>query len=213
MIEVWVFLFIIVFIRNKFIQHLEKNNKYLYKQYSIRQLFKHWSIYPSIISVIFYLYLEYTMFIGDHYFLQYSYIIKTTMLLSYLPLIHTYKLYYNTKYKDDNILKYLTSPMFISTVCLLIGSGLNKLATNSNFGYMPTYPSITFWTGYIKPDGFIDGVHVLGNAYSNMVFLCNTWDLGFTVLSPGDLIIRFFPYIILYYSIKISSKKFNKKIK
>jgi len=207
MIEVWIFLFIIVFIRNRFIQHLEINNIYLYKQYSIRQLFKHWSLYPSIISVIFYLYLEYTMFIGDHYFLQYSYIIKTTILLSYLPLIYTYKLYYNTKYKDDNMLKYLTSPMFISAICLLIGSGLNKLAINSNYGYMPTYPSITFWTGYIKPDGFIDGVHTLGNAYSNMVLLCNTWDLGFTVLSPGDIIIRFFPYIILYYSIEISSKK------
>ena len=208
MIEVWLGLFMFIFIRNKFIQYyFEGNGVFKYKQYTIKQIFKHWSIYPSLLFIIFYLYLEYTMFIGDHYFLQYSYIIKTTILLSYLPLIYTYKLYYNTKYKDDNILKYLTSPMFICTVCLLIGSGLNKLATNSNFGYMPTYPSITFWTGYIKPDGFIDGVHVLGNAYSNMVLLCNTWDLGFTVLSPGDIIIRFFPYIILYYSIKISSKK------
>ena len=210
MIEVWILLFIIVFIRNRFIQNLEINNIYLYQQYSIRQIFKHWSLYPSIISVIFYLYLEYTMFIGDHYFLQYSYIIKTTILLSYLPLIYTYKLYYNTKYKDDNMLKYLTSPMFISAICLLIGSGLNKLAINSNYGYMPTYPSITFWTGYIKPDGFIDGVHTLGNAYSNMVLLCNTWDLGFTVLSLGDVIVRIFPFIILYHSIKRSNKILTK---
>ena len=209
MIEVWVFLFIIVFIRNKFIQHLEKNNIYLYKQYSVGQLFKHWSIYPSIISVIFYLYLEYTMFIENHYFLQYSYIIKTVTLLSYFPLIYIYNLHENdnSKYKDDNILKYLTSPMFIATLCIFIGSGLNRIALFYNNNQMPTYPSITFWTGYIKPDGFIDGVHTLGNAYSNMVLLCNTWDLGFTVLSPGDIIIRFFPYIILYYSIEISSKK------
>jgi len=152
------------------------------------------------------------MFIGNHYFLQYSYIIKTVTLLSYTPLIYVYELFKNDnpKYKDDNILKYLISPMFVSILCLCIGSSLNKIATYYNFGYMPTYPSVTFWTEYIKSDGFIDGIHILGNAYSNAIPLCNVFDLGFTVLSLGDIIIRSFPYIILYYSIKKSNKTLTK---
>ena len=207
MIEVWLGLFIFIFIRNKFIQYyFESNGIFKYKKYTIKQIFRHWSIYPSLLFVIFYLYLEYTMFTQNYYFLPYSHIIKTATLLSYLPLIITYKLFKNPKYINNQFLSVLTSPVSKAGLSLWIGSSLNRLALYYNNNQMPTYPSISYWTKYVKPDGFIDGVHIIGDAYSNAIFLCNVWDFGFTVLSLGDIIIRFFPFIILYYSIKKSNK-------
>ena len=200
-----------IFIRNKFIQYyFESNGIYKYKQYSIKQIFKHWSVYPPLLFVLFYLYLEYTMFVQNYYFLPYSYIIKTATLFSFFPLIITYKLIENPKYINNQFLSILTSPASKAGLSLWIGSSLNRLALYYNNNKMPTYPSISYWTKYIKPDGFIDGVHIIGDAYSNMVLLCNTWDLGFTVLSLGDVIVRIFPFIILYHSIKRSNKILTK---
>ena len=206
MIETWIIIFIIIYIRNKFIQKLERDNIYLYQQYDIKLIFKHISIITPLLFLLFYLFLEYTTFVGWHYFLQYQYIIKTATLLSFLPLIITYKLIENPKYINNQFLSILTSPASKAGLSLWIGSSLNRLALYYNNNQMPTYPSISYWTKYVKPDGFIDGVHIIGDAYSNAIFLCNVWDFGFTVLSLGDIIIRFFPFIILYYSIKKSNK-------
>ena len=210
MIETWIIIFIIIYIRNKFIQKLERDNIYLYQQYDIKLIFKHISIITPLLFLLFYLFLEYTTFVGWHYFLQYQYIIKTATLLSFLPLIITYKLIENPKYINNQFLSILTSPASKAGLSLWIGSSLNRLALYYNNNKMPTYPSISYWTKYIKPDGFIDGVHIIGDAYSNMVLLCNTWDLGFTVLSLGDVIVRIFPFIILYHSIKRSNKILTK---
>ena len=41
---------------------------------------------------------------------------------------------------------------------LWFGSTLNKVAVKMNDGVMPTYPSNSYWVGYTRPDGFIDGL-------------------------------------------------------
>jgi len=210
MIEIWIALFIYILVRNKFIQYfLEGNGIHKYKQYDIKKIFNHWSIIPSLLMLLFYIYLEYTMFIKFYYFLQYQHIIKIIMLLSYFPLIIKNKLYENDneKYNNKPILSIFTSPMSISTLCILIGSGLNKLATYCNNGKMPTYPTISYWTKYIDDSGFIDGIHVLGTSHSSAIIFCNIFDLGgYGVISIGDLFIRMYVFIILYYSIKIKNK-------
>jgi len=213
LIETWIIVFLIIYIRNKFIHNLEKNNIHLYQQYNVKLIFKHISIIPPLLFLLFYLFLEYTTFIGWHYFLQYSYIIKTATLLSYIPLIYTYKLFENEnpKYINNDIMKIITSPMVKSGLCLYIGTILNKIALYYNNNQMPTYPSVAFWTGYIKPGGFIDGIHILGTPYSAIIPLCNIFDLwGIGVLSIGDVIIRFYVVFILYHSIKRSNKILTK---
>ena len=208
MIEVWIFLFIIIYIRNKFIENLEKNNIYIYQQYSIKYILYHWSIVPPLLFVLFYLYLEYTMFIQNYFFLPYSHIIKIATLLSFFPLIIKYKLFENPKYINNEYLNLITSPMMKSGLCLIIGSLLNKIATHFNSGYMPTYPSVTYWTKYIKPgSSFIDGIHIIGTPYSKLIVFCNIFDWGFTVVSIGDLIIRFYVFLILFNAIKKSNQK------
>lgn len=213
MIETWFAVFLIIHIRNKIIDFLEKNNVYLYQKYEIKRIFNHPSIVLPLLSVFFYIFLEYTIFIKWYYFVPYHYIIKDAMLLSYFPLIFTYKLWYsdNPKYINNWQLSLITSPVVKSGIFLLLGSISNKIALHFNNGYMPTYPSLSFWTKYIDDSGFIDGVHILGNAHSAVVPLCNIFDcFGYGVLSLGDLLIRMNVFILLYYSIKKSNKISNK---
>jgi len=209
LIEVWLGLFMFILLRNKFIQYyFESNGIYKYKQYSIKQIFKHWSVYPPLLFVLFYLYLEYTIFIKWYYFLQYQNIIKIVTLLSYLPLVIKYHLYENDnpKYIKNEYLSVATSPMVIAGFFLWLGSELNKLAMYFNNNKMPTYPNISYWTGYINNSGFIDGIHTIGTSHSSLILICNIFDLGYGVLSFGDLLVRLYVFIILYYSIKNKNK-------
>jgi len=96
--------------------------------------------------------------------------------------------------------------MVIATFCLWLGSYLNKVAIVANGGYMPVFPSLTYWTGYVKPEFIQDGIHILGNAYTYLIPLTDWIDLGYTILSPGDILVRLFALLIIYNSIKISNK-------
>jgi hypothetical protein len=172
----------------------------LKNKYNIKYIFKTWEIYPPMLFALFYIFLEGTMFFRWHYFIPYAHLIKTATLLSYIPLILKYKLY-----QDDNG-KLITSPMVKAGFCLWLGSELNKIAMYFNNGYMPTFIDLGFWVGYVKSDGFIDGLHILGNSYSHAIPLCNIFDWGYTCVSIGDLLIRFYAFIILFYAIKYSNK-------
>lgn len=207
MIETWLLVFLFVYVRNKGVRFLEKNNVYLYKQYNMKKIFNHWSIYLPLLFLIFYIFLEYCMFIRFYYFLPYQHIIKTTTLLSYIPLIVIYRLFENNnpKYINNSLISLLTSPMGKAGICLWVGSTLNKVAMNFNNNLMPTFPSLSYWTKYIDDSGFIDGIHVLGTTHSAAIPLCNIFDcFGYGVLSIGDILIRFYVFLILYYSIKRS---------
>ena len=60
--------------------------------------------------------------------------------------------------------------------------------------------------GFIE--GQEDGIHVLGNAETKMKFLTDFIDLGYTILSIGDLCIRVFVFIVIYNAIKkINSRR------
>lgn len=170
-------------------------------KYSLKYIFKSWEIIPPLLFAIFYIYLEISIWYGNYSFVPYSYYIKTATLLSYIPLIIKYGLY-----EDDNGF-ILTSPMIVATICLGLGSQLNKIVMRLNNGFMPSFPSVGYSTGFVKPDFVEDGIHILGNAYSHLIPLCNIFDIGIGILSPGDILVRFYVFIILYYTIKYSNKK------
>jgi len=169
------------------------------KKYKLKYIFKSWEIYPSILFALFYIYLEITIWQQNYYFLPYAQYIKTATLLSYIPLIIKWKLY-----EDENGF-ILTSPMVLATLCLGLGSKLNKITMNVNENYMPSFPSNTYWTGYIKSN-FIDGIHIIGNSHSHLIPLCNTIDIYYSILSWGDILVRLYVFIIIYNAIKISNK-------
>ena len=128
-------------------------------------------------------------------------------MLSYIPLLYIYNLYENDnqKYINNNIMNVVTSPMFKAGFCLWLGSTLNKIVINANNG-MPVFPSNTYWTGYAKPDLFNDGIHILGNAYTKLIPLSDWIDIFYSVISPGDILIRMYVFLIIYYAIKYSNK-------
>ena len=174
----------------------------LKKKYKLLPSLKHWTMWLPLAFMLFYIFLEITTWMRWYYFIPYAHLIKTVTLLSYMPLILEYKLYENEKGK------LFPSPMIWAGCCLWLGSQLNKLAMHFNNGYMPTFIDLGFWTGYISRDskGFIDGLHILGNPYSGAIPLCNIFDWGFTCVSIGDILVRLYVFIIIFYAIKRSNK-------
>ena len=183
------------------------------KGYKLKYIFKKFPIYLPLIASLFYIYLEYCVFNQQYWFFPYQYIIKTTTLLSYIPLIYVYNLHRCDEIHNNAFIDFIKSPASKASFCLWFGSVLNRLALNANNGYMAVFPSNCYWTGYIKPDFVSDGVHILGNAYTKLIPLCDWIDVGIYCASPGDILARLFVFIIIYYSIKNSNKNSNKMIK
>jgi len=186
------------------------------KNYKLKYIFKYpyiFAIVPPLICAILYIYLEICVWNQNYWFFPYQHIIKTITLLSYIPLIYVHNLYYNDTYENNILKSFLTSPASKATFCLGLGSFLNYIALVCNNMKMPIFPSNCYWTGYFKPKFINDGLHVLGNAYTKAIPLCDWIDLGAYCASPGDMLARLFPFIIIYYSVKNLNKIFNKMIK
>jgi len=166
------------------------------KKYKLLPCLKHWTMWLPLSFACFYIFLEITTWMRIDYFISYAYYIKTATLLSYVPLILKYQLYQNDREE------LFPSPMLWAGFCLWFGSVLNKLALKANSNYMPVYPDLSYWTGYIKPGFVQEGIHILGDAYSNLIPLCDIFDSGWKIYSLGDLICGLFIVVILYCSIK-----------
>lgn len=209
MIETWFLVFLIVFLRNKFVQNLEKNNIYLYRQYNLKNIFKHWSIIPPLIMLIVYIIFEAMVFMDYRQIIEYGTVFKQITLLSYLALIVKYELYDSAfgECQKSEIKSFITSPFFFAVVCLSIGYLLNYAAISANGGHMPVFPDLTIATGYTDIDEFTDNsFYILGGFDSKMIPFCDILDIGFSNLSIGDVFVRMYAFIILYFSIKKSNK-------
>lgn len=159
------------------------------KKLKIKPLFKNWAIYPVIFMEIFYLFVQANIFSENYNLIMYAGVMKTLYLISYLPLIFTYKQYISA---------------IIGSIFVVIGGILNDIAISANNGYMPVFPSLSYLTGYIKPNSFskIEDIHVLGDSSTKLKFLTDIFDIGYSVLSLGDIFIRGFVFIILYNTVK-----------
>lgn len=103
------------------------------------------------------------------------------------------------------ILRYrLYKPAFIGSIFILIGTLANRIVMIVNGGLMPVYPSLSKLTGYFSdtPLSHYDSIHYLGNSQTKLKFLSDYIDFGFSILSPGDLLIHLFTVLILYSTIK-----------
>jgi hypothetical protein len=105
----------------------------------------------------------------------------------------------------------MTSPVFVGGIGALIGSKLNQIAMYYNGNKMPVFPNVSFNTGYSKIDMFekatlFNDFHTFGNHLTNMIFLTDIVDTFYAVMSIGDILIRTFVALTLYYSIKNSNE-------
>ncbi len=163
------------------------------KGYKLKPLFKSWAFYPVILFTLFYILLQITIFYGNYHFVKYSRLLETMYILTFLFPIFKYKLYKSA---------------IIGSLSVFIGSALNKLAIAANDGKMPVFPTLSYVTGYAKPKSFtlVNDIHILGSEAARFKFLTDYIDLGYSILSIGDIFIRFFTFIVVFNAIKYVNK-------
>ena len=163
------------------------------KRYKIRKLFSLWQFYIILGFELIYLVFQVNFFMHNYSLIKYGHILNAVYLSSYLLLIIRCKLYKTSLY---------------GTACLVTGSILNETAIWANGGKMPVFPSNTLITGYVTdwPFTTIDNLHVLGSSSTHLVFLTDIFDIGYSVLSIGDIFIRLFVFIIIYNTVKYLNK-------
>lgn len=159
------------------------------KGYRLKPLLRCWTIYPILCLEIMYIVLQIMVFAGDYRFIKYASLLKTLYLCSYLIPIIKFKEFYSA---------------IIGSVFIFIGSTLNNIAINANGGKMPVFPTLSYWTGYVKYNSFIkiNDIHTLGNSSTKFKFLTDIFDIGYSVLSIGDVFIRGFVFIVIFNLIK-----------
>lgn len=163
------------------------------KGYKVKPLFKSYAIYPVIFMECINLFVQFNIFNGNYSFIKYAGILKIFYLCSYLPLIFKYEQYVSA---------------IIGAGFVFVGGILNDIVIKLNGGFMPVFPSLSYLTGYAKVDAFskVNDIHILGGANTNAKFLTDIFDLGYSVLSIGDIFIRAFVFIIIYSSVKKINK-------
>lgn len=159
------------------------------KGYDIKKVFNMWQIYPVFLCVLIYIGLQISVFLGNYNFIKYSSIFETIYIFSFIFLILKFRLYYSA---------------IIGSILIFIGSFLNKIVISANNGKMPVFPKLSYITGYIKDNSFINSndVHALGNEATKFKFLSDIIDIGYSIMSVGDICIRAFGFIIIYNTIK-----------
>ena len=169
------------------------------KKFKISPLFKNWAIYPVLFMDMVYLVVQANIFMENYAVIKYVGILKTIYLCSYLPLVFKYK-------------QFIAS--IIGSVFVIVGGILNDIAIAVNNGYMPVFPTLSYITGYAKLDAFdkVNDIHILGDSSTKLKPLTDIFDIGYSVLSIGDIFIRVYVFIIIYNVVKslnITKDKIN----
>ena len=164
--------------------------------YKIKPLFKDWPVYFVLLFALIYVVLEVSVFMGNYSVVRYTNIYKILYLSAFLAMIIKYNLYRSA---------------IVGSAFVFIGGALNNIAMAANNGKMPVFPTLSYLTGYARPDAFskVNDIHVLGNSMVAYKFLTDVIDLGYSVLSVGDVFIRLFVLIIIYYAAKSCSDRDN----
>lgn len=170
------------------------------KGHNIKPLFKSWAFYPVIIMELLY-WIGQAFIWNEHYevisLLSFS---KTIYLCSYLFLIFKYELY---------------SSAIVGSFFTIVGGLLNDIAIKANDGFMPVFPTISTLIGYVSPGeiNISNDIHILGSSDTKLKILTDFIDLGYSVLSIGDVLIRVFVFLVVYNSIKKINLTKEEKIK
>lgn len=168
------------------------------KGYKIGPIYKEWTIYPILFMELLHGIVEVQIFMGYYGDIKYCSLMKIFYLCSYLPLIYRFRIYISA---------------VIGSIMVLIGGQLNDIVMAANGGKMPVYPSLSYLTGYVKANSFkvIHGIHVLGGPNAHLKFLADYFDIGYAVLSLGDIFIRLFVVIVVYNAVKARNKEVREK--
>lgn len=162
--------------------------------YKIKPVFKDYSLYPLAVAEIIYIFLQINVFLGNYDYIKFASIFKTLYLYTLIVPIVVHKLY---------------KVGFYGSILVTIGSMLNRFVMSQNGGKMPVYPTLSKYTGYFSeaPIGTVDQIHVLGNEATRYKILTDYIDVGYSILSIGDIMIHAFSFFVVYNVIKVHSNE------
>ncbi len=106
-----------------------------------------------------------------------------------------------------------SAPGMAGAALMILGTLLNKFVIWQNGGKMPVYASLSRLTGYYSEEAIrtADKIHSIGDDSTKFKFLTDYIDIGYSILSIGDLLIHAFVLIILYYVIKEVNNKTSQR--
>lgn len=171
-----------------------------YKKCDIKPLFRQKEIYYVLVVELIYILIQATIFAGNYTFIRYAGILKSIYICSYLGLIFRYQLY---------------KEAIIGSAFMLAGGMCNDLAIAANGGVMPVFASLSYKLGYGSPEAFeiaqqvANDFHVMGNKETKLKLLTDIVDIGYSVLSIGDILIRVFVVLIIYGALKKINQPHN----
>jgi hypothetical protein len=159
------------------------------KGYHLTPILKAYSLYPFALAELFYLFLQLNIILRNYTYIQYTALINSVYLYTLILPMLAYRLY---------------KPGIIGSLFIISGTFLNKFVMSQNAGKMPVFATLSKLTGYYDAAAIhtVDSIHIVGNAGTNFKILSDYIDLGFSILSIGDLLIHSFTTIIVYYVIK-----------
>ena len=137
------------------------------------------------IEIVFWL-LQICIWRQDYRFIGYAGYLQTASILVLLWPIIKFRLY----------------PQAIAGALMVsAGSIMNRIVMNANNGAMPVIPSFSGFTRYYQ-DGALeisqDVRHILMSDATKLNFLADYIDVGFSVISPGDVLVHLFTTIVIY---------------
>ncbi len=166
------------------------------KGYKLKYLFRSWTFYPVLITQSILIMFQISIFCGTFYFVRFKPIVEPAIILAFAFSIFAYKLY---------------KPAIIGAAFVVFGTLLNKFVIAQNAGQMPVYPTLSYITGYVAPEMFepSGSLHVLGSEATKFKFLTDYIDVGYSILSIGDVLIHLFTCIMLYFLIEAVNERFG----
>lgn len=169
------------------------------KKYTVSKALKSYTLFPLYATELIYAVFQIFAFCGDYRFIQYAYLLQWLYFASLIFPILKWKLYI---------------PAVTGAGLTIAGTILNKAVMAANGGKMPVFPSLSLITGYFKPDFVIksgDTIHILGNEATKLNFFADYIDVGYSVLSIGDVLIHSFVATIVYFTIKSINERERQK--
>ncbi|WP_124041973.1 DUF5317 domain-containing protein [Clostridium perfringens] len=164
------------------------------KGYSLKPFFKSWTIYPILIFEAIYIVFQMSIFMGNYDVIKWAPWFKSIYMYLFLIPIFWYKEYVSA---------------LIGSLFILVGTFLNHIVMAANGGEMPVFPSLSYLTGYLKPNTIskVNDIHMIGTSTVKYKYLSDIIDIGYSVLSIGDILIRVFVVIIIYVTVKKTNEK------
>lgn len=175
-------------------------------RYKIKPIFTDWAIYPVLFFALIYTYLEYCTFIGDYRLVKYQLVYKILYLSALLVL------FLKHNFNDSNWSVLLEG--FGGAGLVYTGSKLNDIVMALNNGKMPVFARLSLITRYVKPGMFEkipNDFHVIGGVSTKLWILSDWIDLGYTIMSPGDVLVRACVFIILFSAVRRMNKRLKNK--